>query len=265
LCRYILASQPNLVTPKLNDQYEAMAEEFKTIQNVTDSVQDAVKARISHPVTGIFATTVLVFNWKGIFVLSFSTLSAEERIRVATSYWSMESVLLYPAIATIIYVIAAPILSAVVSIWVAWIERWRAAAEYVAQEDKTIALVKLAQKEKTELENVIAKKESELKILTERISGYREASIHVNADRRKFIEEATEVLKDVQAITLRVCYEPPDERDATAIQARFEALLDNLRRPPWKQDPKEVTEANISRRPLLSIDGVNADSAGPKP
>jgi hypothetical protein len=76
---------------------------------------DTSKERLRNPLVGSFVFSWIIFNWKGILLITFSNKSMEDRILyVAKDDYSILLLLWFPLSMALFYVIALPYLSLII-------------------------------------------------------------------------------------------------------------------------------------------------------
>lgn len=83
-----------------------------TLIDFFKDVYDSSKNRLKSPFISSFLISWLIFNWKGILIVLFSTFEMKDRIYLVETgeYTDVWTCLLFPSIAAIIYVIILPYL-----------------------------------------------------------------------------------------------------------------------------------------------------------
>uniref|UniRef100_F4C457 Uncharacterized protein n=1 Tax=Sphingobacterium sp. (strain 21) TaxID=743722 RepID=F4C457_SPHS2 len=82
------------------------------MKDLLDIFLSTYRERIKHPVIGPFLLSMVVFNWKAIVILVFSSNSIEDRIVFIENYYLyFWTALLFSVIVTVIYVLGVPYLT----------------------------------------------------------------------------------------------------------------------------------------------------------
>jgi hypothetical protein len=85
-----------------------------TIADLIKSFVDSSKERIKNPILGAFILSFIIFNWKAILFLFFSTATIEDKLYLISLKYSSFYSLLIPFIISIVYSIAIPKLTLII-------------------------------------------------------------------------------------------------------------------------------------------------------
>lgn len=153
--------------------------------------------RIKSPIVGAFVFSWLFFNWKTILILLFSDSKVEDKIDIISKYITLES-LLYPAIFSIVYSLAIPVISVVVE-WC--LKKVSINSIELAYAKKNIGLIKKKDSEKLRADADIAYErqktgaEKEIQEMRENITKSKEREGILVKERESAINEKNEILK----------------------------------------------------------------------
>lgn len=158
--------------------------------------------RIKSPIVGAFVFSWLFFNWKIILILLFSDSKVEDKIDVMSKYITLES-FLYPAIFSVVYSLAIPVISVVVE-WC--LKKVSINSIALAYAKKNIGLIEKKDSEKLRADADIAYErqktgaEKEIQEMRESITASKEREGILVKEKEDAISEMNKVLKDMKSI-----------------------------------------------------------------
>ncbi|HHN8474158.1 TPA: hypothetical protein ACRRWY_001547 [Morganella morganii] len=165
--------------------------------NLFKCTSETMIERIKSPIVGAFVFSWLFFNWKTILILLFSDSKVEDKIDIISKYITLES-LLYPAIFSIVYSLAIPVISVVVE-WC--LKKVSINSIELAYAKKNIGLIKKKDSEKLRADADIAYErqktgaEKEIQEMRENITKSKEREGILVKERESAINEKNEILK----------------------------------------------------------------------
>lgn len=165
--------------------------------NLFKCTSETMVERIKSPIVGAFVFSWLFFNWKIILILLFSDSKIEDKIDVISKYITLES-FLYPAIFSVVYSLAIPVVSVVVE-WC--LKKVSMNSIELAYAKKNIGLIKKKDSEKLRADADIAYErqktgaEKEIQEMRENITKSKEREGILVKERESAISEKNEILK----------------------------------------------------------------------
>ena len=119
---------------------------------------DAINTRVKEPYWGIFVLSFLAFNWKGLFLLSFSAGTAQEKINLFDSETNIWSLLFFPISTALFIVVITPWLKVLFG-FASRLAYEKLNSQELVREHKYLAQKNTLEKERAK---ALANKESEL-------------------------------------------------------------------------------------------------------
>jgi len=203
--------------------------------SIPKSFIQAVKDRLSHPVAGIFIIAWIVFNWRMLFFLAFSTSPAEARIPAAAQYtdWFLGG--LWPLLTTIAYLALSPWLQVLVARWNGWVSEEQSSREYMDS---------LAQmRRRTELER------RSLYSLQPAIKDQEEAKVQLELDIKRLNEQRVSLQHQVKMLEEASSTEwEPITRQAEVEQSIGVEVTAHGRLGPIKHKLDQVAQLKLKLR-----------------
>ena len=186
-------------------------------------ILETSKDRLKNPLVGSFILSWLVFNWKGVLVVLFSSKSIEDRISyVAKEDYSILLLLWLPLLMALFYVVILPYLSLVIEKLNVYAKRIRKETVFKENLEKITQNIELKKKE-LRLEKA--------KIDYEKLAEKNKASNEISTEKRdyfkvefdKFINTSDFKIFELVAAEIRRYKSTPNNITSIAIE-KFIAL-----------------------------------------